>query len=55
MNIYKAVVNGEQRIVKASTEAKARAKLYHIYKRKYGIVNITDIKVEKHYEKLKIK
>lgn len=43
MNIYKAVVNGEIVYCKASSEDKARVKLYHIYKKKYGIVRITNI------------
>lgn len=47
MNIYKAMVNGELRYVKASNEEKAKVKLYHIYKKKYGKVWITDIKFVK--------
>jgi hypothetical protein len=47
MNIYKAVVNGEEAYIKASSEEKARIKLYHIYKKKYGKIWITDLKLIK--------
>lgn len=50
MNIYLATVNGQLHEVKASNQDKARKKLFHIYKKKFGKVNITDLKLKKHYE-----
>lgn len=51
MNLYKCVVNGETTYCKASSEAKARIKLFHIYKKKYGTVAIQDIRFLKKLEK----